>query len=104
MWKTKKSPLSVMGYTILLIVLVLPGCSYFKGAKKYDEKGIENALISMSEEQVRSRYGEPNMVSKTTTDTILWTYRPSWKIIPDNKDTMYIEFDKGKVIKVLKVR
>jgi len=104
MWKTKKSPLFVKAYIILLIVLVLSGCSYFKGTKKQDEKGMENALISMNEDQIRQRYGEPDMVSKTTSDTILWTYRPSWKIIPDNKDTMYIEFDKGRVIKVLKVR
>lgn len=104
MWKTQKSPLFVKTYIILLVFSVLLGCSYLKGAKKHDEKGLENALISMSEEQVRQRYGEPNMVSRTTSDTILWTYRPSWKIIPDNKDTMYIEFEKGKVIKVLKVR
>jgi len=104
MWKTNKSPLFQRICIIFLSLTLLSGCSYFRGTKKPDIKDREDAIISMNEDQVRQRYGEPTMVSKTSSNTILWTYRPSWKIIPDNKGTMYIEFENGKVIKVLKVR
>jgi len=47
---------------------------------------LENALISMSEEEVRKKLGEPTMVSLTLEDRIIWTYVPdgieaqdSWK-------------------------
>ena len=46
--------------------------------------------------------GEPTMVSLTPDSRILWTYRPEWKLMPDNKDTVYVEFDGGKVTKVIK--
>ncbi|HOV89156.1 MAG TPA: hypothetical protein PKW07_00390 [Syntrophorhabdaceae bacterium] len=83
---------------------VFSGCGYSKGAKKIDPKQEEETIMSMNEDQVRQRYGEPDMVSKTTSNTVLWTYRKTWKIVPDNKGTMYIEFENGKVIKVLKAR
>lgn len=88
----------------MLILPLLFSCSYFKGKNKPPTYDMENAVISMNEDQVRQKFGEPDMVSKTPDNTILWTYRPSWKIMPDNKDTIYIEFEKGKVVKILKVR
>lgn len=63
---------------------------------------IENSLISMTEDQVRKKLGEPTMVSMTPERKILWTYRPDWKIMPDNKNTVYVEFDQGIVTKVIK--
>ncbi len=63
---------------------------------------MENSLISMTEDEVRKKLGEPTMVSLTPDNNILWTYRPSWKVMPDNKGTVYIEFDQGKVSKVIK--
>jgi argininosuccinate synthase len=65
---------------------------------------MENAMISMTEEDVRKRLGEPNIVSVTPENKIIWTYRPSWKIMPDNKNTVYVEFENGKVVKIIKVR
>ncbi len=61
-------------------------------------------MISMTETEVKKRLGEPDIVSKTPDNHIIWTYRPSWKIMPDNKDTIYVEFEDGKVIKVTKGR
>jgi outer membrane protein assembly factor BamE (lipoprotein component of BamABCDE complex) len=58
----------------------------------------------MSEEEIRKKLGEPTMVSLTTEDRILWTYVPEWKLMPDNKDTVYVEFEKGKVVKVIKAK
>ncbi len=66
------------------------------------QPAIENSLISMNEDQVRKKLGEPTMVSLTPENKILWTYRPDWKIMPDNKNTVYVEFDQGIVTKVIK--
>jgi hypothetical protein len=103
LWKTCKNPVRLKTCTILLCILLLFSCSSFKSAKK---KGpvLENAVISMSEDEVKKKMGEPNVVSKTPEGNILWTYNPQWKIMPDNKDTIYIEFENGKVIKIVKAR
>jgi hypothetical protein len=65
---------------------------------------LENSLISMNEEDVRKKLGEPTIVSLTIENRILWTYIPAWKIMPDNKDTVYVEFENGKVVKVIKAK
>jgi hypothetical protein len=66
------------------------------------QPAMENSLISMNEDQVRKKLGEPTIVSLTPDKKILWTYRPSWKLMPDNKGTIYLEFDQGIVTKVIK--
>jgi hypothetical protein len=103
LWKTCKKPVCLNICIILLCIPVLFSCSMFKSAKK---KGpvLENAVISMSEDEVRKKLGEPDVVSKTPENNIIWTYRPKWKIMPDNKDTIYIEFENGKVTKIVKAR
>jgi hypothetical protein len=58
----------------------------------------------MTEEDVRKKLGEPTIVSLTTENRILWTYLPEWKLMPDNKDTVYVEFENGKVIRVVKAK
>lgn len=63
---------------------------------------MENSLISLTEDQLRKKLGEPTMVSLTPDNKILWTYRPDWKIMPDNKNTVYVEFEQGIVTKVIK--
>jgi len=64
----------------------------------------ESGIIDMSEEGVKKKYGEPDIVSKTSENHIIWTYKPSWKILPNNRGTLYIEFENGKVIKIVKAR
>jgi hypothetical protein len=73
-----------------------------KNMKGKPQPAIESSLISMTEEQVRKKLGEPTMVSLTPDNKILWTYRPNWKLMPDNKDTVYLEFEQGIVTKVIK--
>jgi len=73
-----------------------------KNMKGKPQPAMENSLISMTEDQVRKKLGEPTMVSLTPENKILWTYRPSWKLMPDNKGTVYLEFDQGIVTKVIK--
>lgn len=89
---------------LLMIVALLASCTFFKGSKEKMQTPMENAMISMTEEEVRKKLGEPNIVSITPENKIIWTYRPSWKIMPDNKDTVYVEFENGKVVKIIKVR
>jgi len=64
----------------------------------------DSAVIDMTEAEVKKRFGEPDVVSKMPDNHILWTYQPTWKLMPDNKGTMYLEFENGKVIKILRAR
>ena len=65
---------------------------------------LQSGVISMTEDEVRKKVGEPDVVSKTADNNILWTYRPSWKLLPDNKDTVYLEFENGRVTKIIRAR
>ncbi len=102
LWKSFKSPAFSRACIILLSCFVLISCSYMKNITGKPQPMIENSLISMNEDQVRKKLGEPTMVSLTHDNKILWTYRPDWKIMPDNKNTVYVEFDHGTVTKVVK--
>jgi hypothetical protein len=103
LWKTCKSPVYLRICTFLFCILVLFACSSSKSVKK-GSPVLENAVISMSEDEVRKKLGEPDVVSKTPENSIIWTYKPKWKIMPDNKDTIYVEFEDGKVTKIVKAR
>ncbi|HOE16027.1 MAG TPA: hypothetical protein PLX02_00765 [Syntrophorhabdaceae bacterium] len=104
LWKTSKSFPVDKVITLVMIAALLTSCTIFKSSKEKTQTPMENAMISMTEEEVRKRLGEPNIVSVTPENRIIWTYRPSWKIMPDNKDTVYVEFENGKVVKIIKVR
>jgi len=101
LWKTIKTPLLLKVFLIFLCVVFLFSCSSSKKAKK-SHPALDNAVISMTGDEVKKRLGEPDIVSRTPENKIIWTYLPSWKIMPDNKDTIYVEFDDGKVVKVIK--
>lgn len=102
LWKSFKSPSFSRACIILLSCFILISCSSIKNIAGKPQPVIENSLISMTEDQVRKKLGEPTMVSMTPESKILWTYRPDWKIMPDNKNTVYVEFDQGIVTKVIK--
>lgn len=134
MWKTLKNPMFLKACSIVVCLLLLSSCTYFKGSKKQDQgaqesvsldtaksarqvKGQqsttevsrmkpapESALIDKGEEDVKKRFGEPDIVSKTPDGHIIWTYKPTWKLMPDNKGTLYVEFEAGKVIKIVRAR
>ncbi len=92
---------------ILLSILMLTSCNPFKSTKPGTPKGhpaMDNSIISMTEEEVKKKLGDPDIVSKTPENNIMWTYKQPWKIMPDNKDTVYIEFENGKVTKITKAR
>jgi len=64
----------------------------------------DTGVIDMPEAEVKRKYGEPDIVSKTPDNRILWTYQPTWKLLPDNKGTIYVEFENGKVVKIIRAR
>ena len=102
LWKSFKSP-SFSGVCIILLsCFILISCSSMKNIAGKPQPAVESSLISMTEDQVRKKLGEPTMVSLTPESKILWTYRPAWKVMPDNKNTVYVEFDQGIVTKVIK--
>lgn len=103
LWKTFKNPLFLRAFFVLLCAVLIFSCSSSKNAKK-GHPALDNSVISMSEDEVKKRLGEPYMVSKTPENKIIWTYVPKWKILPDNKDTIYVEFENGKVVKIIKAR
>ena len=93
--------------TLLVAVCCLAGlitCSTSKDAKKPKPTApaSNNALISSGPGEVRKKLGEPNVVSRTQEDHVLWVYTPHLKILPNDKGTVYVEFENGKVIKVFK--
>jgi outer membrane protein assembly factor BamE (lipoprotein component of BamABCDE complex) len=108
MWKSQRTAFLTKTCIILLCLFLLVSCSYFKKTTRTQQPPttplLENSLISMNEENVRKKLGEPTIVSLTHENRILWTYIPEWKLMPDNKDTVYIEFENGKVIKVVKAK
>ena len=62
-----------------------------------------SVLISSEPDEVRKKMGEPTIVNRTREDHILWVYVPSLKILPNDKGTIYVEFENGKVIKIFKI-
>ena len=106
LWKTFKNPAFSRTCIVLVSCFLLFSCSYTKkitgNIAGKPQPQVESSLISMTEDEVRKKLGEPTMVSLTPESKILWTYRPNWKLMPDNKDTVYIEFEDAKVTKVIK--
>jgi hypothetical protein len=92
-----------------LIIFLLVGptaCSSSKAVRKAEQKpsSANNDLISSGPETVTKRLGEPTTISKTPEGHILWIYEPSWKLLPNEKGTVYVEFENNKVTKVFKIK
>lgn len=95
-----------MGRIVLVLFLVISlfACSSSKGAKKQDPRTFDNSLISSGQEEVKKRFGEPDTVTRTAENHIMWIYKPRWKLMPNFKDYIYVEFEDGKVIKVFRLK
>jgi len=103
LWRTGR-----LGILLLVVscIVGLLGCSSVKNVFKSKQTStpFDNALISSGQDEVRKKLGDPNVVSKTLDDHILWVYLPTWKIIPNDKGTLYVEFADGKVVKIFQKR
>jgi hypothetical protein len=131
LWKTTSCPALFRLGCILLCCTFLFSCTFFKSSKKETKpapdataaaqeskasadakakapapkKGkpfLDNSLIDQGEDEVKKKFGEPDIVSKTPENIIIWTYKPKWKLLPNNADTVYVEFENGKVRKIVR--
>jgi hypothetical protein len=132
LWKTSSRPALFRLGCILLCCTFLFSCTFFKSSKKDAKPGsdaktaqeskaaadakakgqapapkkgkpfLDNSLIDQGEDEVKKKFGEPDIVSKTPENIIIWTYKPKWKLLPDNTDTVYVEFENGKVRKIVR--
>ena len=104
LWKIQKA-CHVLIVLLFLVSLLFPSaCSQGRGVERFKALPRGTTLIGKSEAEVKQLIGEPYVVSMTTENKILWKYRPSWKIIPSPKDTLYVEFDNEKVSKVFQIK
>jgi len=99
-----RTPLLVLA---AICLVTLPACSTLKAAikpkqAKQEKPTPESGLIGQDQDEVKKKLGQPTDVSKTAEGDLLWVYRPSWKLLPDDKGTQYVEFKDGKVVKVFK--
>jgi hypothetical protein len=103
MWKIARLPI------LFLIIFLLVGptaCSSSKTVRKPEQKpsSASKDLISSGPETVTKRLGEPTTIAKTPEGRILWIYEPSWKLLPNENGTVYVEFQNNKVTKVFKIK
>ena len=75
-----------------------------KAAKAPNKKkvALDSRLIDQNEDMVKQKFGEPDIVSKTADSQIIWTYKPKYKLWPDNADIVFVEFENGKVTKIVR--
>ena len=105
LWKIQKACQALVVFLLLLgSLLTLSACSSSKAFQAVQTPAGEAALMAKSEDEVRQAIGEPDVVSRTPENTLLWIYNPAWRIVPSPKNTVYVEFDKGKVVKVFKIK
>ncbi len=104
---THFSPLlrkAALSAVIAFSLIGLVACSSSKSVKKVQPSSTAVvALVSSGPDEVKKKFGEPTRVSKTPENHLLWIYEPSWKIIPNDKGTLYVEFQDGKVVKIFRI-
>jgi hypothetical protein len=104
MWKIQKACQVLIVLSLFVGLLTLCACSQGKGVERFKALPRGTTLVAKSEAEVRQALGEPNEIAKTTENRILWKYKPSWKVVPSPKDTLYVEFENGKVAKVFQIK
>ncbi len=104
LWKIQKACQALVLLILALSVLSASACATSKGYQILSKPGAEATVLGKTEDEVKLAVGEPDVVSTTPENQILWVYRPAWRVVPSPRDTIYVEFDKGKVIKVFKIR
>jgi hypothetical protein len=104
MWTIQKACHILFLFFLFFSFLGLSACSQGKGVERFKALPAGTSLMAKGDAEVRKTLGEPDVVSKTPENRILWMYKPSWKVVPSPKDTLYVEFDDGKVAKVFQIK
>ncbi len=103
MWKIQKTCQVLIVLFLLISLLSLASCQA-TGVERFRKLPRGTTLIDKSPAEVKQLLGEPSAMSKTPENRILWTYRPSWKVVPTPKDTLYVEFENEKAVKVFQIK
>jgi hypothetical protein len=103
MWKIQKTCQVLFVLFLFVGLLFLTACRG-TGVDQFKRLPRGATLIEKDEAEVRKALGEPNVISKTPENRVLWRYKPSWKVMPSDKDTLYVEFENGKVIRVFQIK
>jgi hypothetical protein len=104
LWKIQKACQVFIVLSLLVAFFFLSACAQGKGVERFKALPRGTTLIGKTEPEVKQAIGEPYVISMTPENRILWKYRPSWKVIPSPKDTLYVEFDNGKVAKAFQIK
>jgi hypothetical protein len=83
------------------------GCSAKSKGTDRPEQSFSSAdqtLRGSGPTEVRKKLGEPTTISRTPEGRLYWIYAPAWKLIPNEKGTVYVEFENDKVAKVFKIK
>ena len=100
-WKSG-SLIRLVMLTLCLFTLV--SCSLLYGRQQFGKTPPPAQLMGRGEEEIRKQLGEPTNINKTPDSHLLYVYRREWKIMPDDKGTLFVEFADGKVIKVFEIK
>lgn len=90
---------------ILLAFLIVTGLLFTSGCTGWAQKR-ERALkmVGSDSEQVKKLVGEPNIVTRNPENSVIWIYRPPYKLIPNEEGSVYLEFQDGKVAKAFSLK
>jgi len=86
----------------LLVITVLISPSGCTGWAQKREGALK--MVGSSPEEVKKLIGEPNVVAKNPENAVIWIYRPPYKLMPNDKGSVYLEFQDAKVVKVFSLK
>jgi|WetSurMetagenome_2_1015567.scaffolds.fasta_scaffold301998_1 hypothetical protein len=90
---------------ILLAFLIVTGLIFSSGCTGWAQRR-EQALkmVGSGSEEVKKRIGEPSVITKKPDNSIVWIYRPPYKLMPNQEGSVYLEFLDGKVVKTFSLK
>jgi hypothetical protein len=90
---------------LFLAFLIVMGLVFSSGCTGWAQKR-EHALkmVGSGSEEVKKRIGEPSVVTKKPDNSIVWIYRPPYKLMPNQEGSVYLEFLDGKVVKAFSLK
>lgn len=84
-------------FLALFLLFLLSSCA---SLKKENPK-VSEALRGLTEQEIIQRLGKPDTVAKTKEGTIYFIYIPKYRIFFAPKGELYLEFEEGKVKRVI---
>lgn len=88
-----------LAFLVITVLVFSSGCT---GWAQKREQALR--MVGVSSEEVKKRIGEPNVVARNPEDTVIWVYRPPYKLMPNQEGSVYLEFQDGKVVKAFSLK